>query len=291
MYELMVKTSSNQPNNNKKKKKNNNNNKQHGVILAQQCSPSSEDTSTPRTLIPGTDGRTLNVLCYRCNKWGHYASSCTEPGTRVGFSSLQHGFILAKSEHAPTSIIPKDWIILDSCSTDCVFNDPELQSNVTPCPQNDRLKIHTNDSSLVYNKVGLVKHLPLQGYCNPASIANILSLKHVLSLDHCHVSINRGSNAAFILLFNGRIIRFESCGGGLFHCLTADFLKPSTRQNFTKAVTFQLPQNHQPITLLSTSTDMEALFTNREISPAKAARRLQEKIYWPSDDAFKSYIA
>ena len=147
MYELMVKTSSTQSSNNK-----NNNNKKHAVVLAQQrCTPS-DDTSDPRTLTPGTDGRTFNVLCYRCNKWGHYASSCTEPDTRVGFSSLQHGFILAQTEHAPTSIIPKDWTLLDSCSTDCVFNDPSMLINITPCQPHERLKIYTNGGSLTYDK-------------------------------------------------------------------------------------------------------------------------------------------
>ena len=82
-----------------------------------------------------------------------------------------------------------------------------------------------------------------------------------------------------------------SCGGGLFHCLTSDFTNPSTQQKSKKTVTFQLPQNHQPITLLSTSTDREALFTNEEISCTKAARRLQEEMCWPSDDIFKKFIS
>ena len=176
----MVKTSANQ---HSTKKTNNSN--QHGVVLAQQCSPASEDNNTPRTLIPGTDSQTFNVLCYRCNKWGHCASSCNEPDTRLGFSSLQHGFILAQSEQAPTSTIPKDWILLDSCSTDCVFNDHSLLNNISPCTQQEKLKIYTNGSSLTYDHMRVFKYLPLPGYYNPDSIANILSLKDVLDLEHC----------------------------------------------------------------------------------------------------------
>ena len=286
MYELMVKTSANQ----QSIKKTNNNNR-HGVVLAQQCSPASEDNNTTRTLIPGTDGRTFNVLCYRCNKWGHYASSCNEPDTRVGFSSLQHGFILAQSEQAPTSIIPKDWILLDSCSTDCVFNDHSLLSNISPCSQQDKLKIYTNGGSLTYDHIGVFKYLPLTSYYNPDSIANILSLKDVLALDHCQVSIDQGPRPAFVLTFDGRTIRFESCGGGLFHCLASDFINKPVQHKSTKTVTFQLPQNHQSITLLSTSSDREALFSNKEISRAKAARLLQEEMCWPSDDSFKAYLS
>ena len=47
-------------------------------------------------LIPGTDGRIFQVICYNCNKKGHYATCCPEPLTRVGASNLQVGNMLAQ---------------------------------------------------------------------------------------------------------------------------------------------------------------------------------------------------
>ena len=37
------------------------------------------------TAIPGTDGVVHeNIKCFSCNKMGHYASKCNEPGTEDG---------------------------------------------------------------------------------------------------------------------------------------------------------------------------------------------------------------
>ena len=33
--------------------------------------------------MPGSDGRTFNVRYYKCNQWGHYASSCTEEPRKI----------------------------------------------------------------------------------------------------------------------------------------------------------------------------------------------------------------
>ena len=45
------------------------------IALVQQGNNSESD------LIPGTDGRTFDILCYNCNKHGHYASNCPEAST------------------------------------------------------------------------------------------------------------------------------------------------------------------------------------------------------------------
>ena len=100
------------------------------VVLVQQYSPTDEDNNNPRTLSPGTDRRAFNVLCNRCNKWGHCTCSYTELDTRDDFSSLQFGFILDQIEQKPTSVKPKGWILLDSCSMDYIFNDAILLTSL-----------------------------------------------------------------------------------------------------------------------------------------------------------------
>ena len=59
----MVKATNIYANNNK-----GGNSKKHDIALVQKYTPANEDTSTSRTLSPGTDGCTFNVLCCRYKK-------------------------------------------------------------------------------------------------------------------------------------------------------------------------------------------------------------------------------
>ena len=69
--------------------------RRNGFQLVQQAQYLSAN-ERDEELIPGTDGRVFQVICYNCNKKGHYASCCPEPSTRVGTSNLQVGIILAQ---------------------------------------------------------------------------------------------------------------------------------------------------------------------------------------------------
>ena len=74
MYELITKT-----NGSLQGSGNNNatsNRSRPGIMLVQQqCSEVNED------LVPGNDGCTFDIICYNCNKRGHYASNCPEEST------------------------------------------------------------------------------------------------------------------------------------------------------------------------------------------------------------------
>ena len=116
-------------------------------------------------LIPGTDGRVFDILCYNCNKKGHYASCCPETSSRVGASNLQVGNIL--TQVCKQGLIPPDWILLDTCSTDNVVNNKAMVTNLQKCSEEDYLKIYTNGGALEYNQMGDFVHLPLKIYYNP----------------------------------------------------------------------------------------------------------------------------
>ena len=81
-------------------------------------------------LVPGTDGRTHEVTCFNCNRRGHYTVNYNEPDSRIGLSNLQFGNVLV---HVPasTGIIPPDWVLLDTCSTDNVIMNINLFNSVT----------------------------------------------------------------------------------------------------------------------------------------------------------------
>ena len=48
------------------------------LVQQGQCQPVNEQDEE---LIPGTDGGVFDIVCYNCNKKGHYASCCPEPST------------------------------------------------------------------------------------------------------------------------------------------------------------------------------------------------------------------
>ena len=86
MYELMTKSCTNILSNN------NNNaprNRRARVSLLQR----NESNGTEN--IPVTDGRIFDIICYNCNRRGHYASCCPESDSRMGVSNFQYGYMMA----------------------------------------------------------------------------------------------------------------------------------------------------------------------------------------------------
>ena len=45
-------------------------------------------------LVPGRDGTTSNVLCYRCQNWGHISPNCPNACSCSGHSLMQYGICL-----------------------------------------------------------------------------------------------------------------------------------------------------------------------------------------------------
>ena len=113
MYELMTKSCSNI-----QSSTNNNNprNRRNGVSLLQR-----NDTNESKG-VPGTDGKTSNIVCYSCNRHGHYASSYPDASTTIGINNLQYGYMMTQTLDK-RGLIPPDWVLLDTCSTDNVVHN------------------------------------------------------------------------------------------------------------------------------------------------------------------------
>jgi len=135
MYELMVKYSAqNNTNNNI-----NRDDRRRGGLLLTQLG---EDNSGE--IVPGSDGITIvDKKCFRCNKFGHIVWKCTLDEapiqSRKGVGMLQQGVSLFQ-KYNTDEVISKTWILLDSCSTDTVFKNPDLVANIRTGTADEELK-------------------------------------------------------------------------------------------------------------------------------------------------------
>ena len=268
MYQLMIKhttplqVTQGQPNNRRRQ----------AVTLVQATD---EDGTTG--MIPGTDGRTFDVQCFNCNQRGHYAANCPEPNSRTGISNLQYGNVLTQVQDWK-GMIPHDWILLDTCSTDNVISNADLMKEVRSCNDEEMLKIYTNGGSLSFEEVGPLKHFPMDGYFNPRSIANVLSLKAVSDLEGFHLIMNTKDHPGIYVEKGDNRLLFKHSANGLFYC-TIDDLESFARVSNAN-------QTHGVNLLSSRGTS----YTKSEINKAKSVRELQECLLWPSDKAMKNML-
>ena len=114
-------------------------------------------------------------------------------------------------------MIPPDWILLDTCSTDNVVNDKNMVNNLRLCSDEDCLKIYTNGGALEYNQMGDFAHIPLKIYYNPQSIANVLSLKAVSEVDGYRVSMDTDEDPSIRLHHGDVTLKFPHSNNGLYY--------------------------------------------------------------------------
>ena len=195
----------------------------------------------------------------------------------MGLSNLQFGNVLA---HVPACIgmIPPDWVLLNTCSTDNVIGNMNLMDTVRLCTDDESLKIFTNGGSLLLNKIGPLKHFPMNGYYNPKSIANVLSLKTVGNLEGYYLKMNTKDRPGIYVENGNNKLLFQHSHNGLFHC-TIDEL-----ERFCESTTDVVITN---VNLLSSKVEK---YTKDEIKRAKQARELQECFMWPSDTVMKDIL-
>ena len=78
--------------------------------------------------------------------------------TRTGVVAAHVGYMLAQGGYFN---IPKSWLLLDTCSTCNVSNNPTLVSNIQTCMHDEMLTAYTNGGAQYYNKLADLRVLPL----------------------------------------------------------------------------------------------------------------------------------
>ena len=231
MYELMIKyTSSIQAPNDSQ------GGRRRDAITLVQTALDEEET----ILVPGTDTQAHDIKCFNCNQRGHYASNC--PESRVGVSNLQYGNMLTQVQGSVV-LIPSNWILLDTCSSNNVVNNESLIECKRSCNEDEILKIHTNGGSLTFEEIGKMKYLPMSAYYNARSITNVLSLKAVDDINGLYVTMNTKTKPGIFVEDGVNKLRFKHSPSGLFYCTIEDM------KSF-----FVAKQRNDGVSFLSSST-------------------------------------
>ena len=121
-------------------------------------------------IVPGSDDLThQGISCYGCSFLGHYRNQCPY-SSRTGSVSMHLGIMCAQGK---VFDIPSSWILLDTCSTCDVANNPALVNDIRTCEPNDRLTAYTNGGEQVYNLVANLNILPIKVHLKKSSMATI----------------------------------------------------------------------------------------------------------------------
>jgi hypothetical protein len=89
--------------------------------------------------------------------------------------------LACKLDQAP--VIEDHRLLLDSCSTDNVYNNLELLTNVRKCSEDEKLFIVENGGNMIFDAVGKIKVLTVESYYNKNSLTNIISLKKLVEVE------------------------------------------------------------------------------------------------------------
>ena len=174
-------------------------------------------TQTTGTITPGADGTTsAHTTCFKCESLGHYANNCpVETGTTMfqvspTILSVPNGLLF--NQHTG-SIIPPQWVLLDSQSTVSVFHNPIFLTNIRPSSK--KLTVFRNGGTQVSSLEGDLTNFGTVWY-NPQSLANILSLAAVRKV--CRVTMDSSIEPSIsVHRSNGGIMKFFEYGSGLYY--------------------------------------------------------------------------
>ena len=215
-------------------------------------------------IVPGSNGITIaNKKCFRCNKFGHIAWNCTlveDPiQGKKGSGMLQQGVSLFQ-KYNTDAVISETWILLDSCSTDTVFMNPDLVANIRTGRADEELRMLTNGGSVTYKDVADCKLLLLKVHFNKDSLANILSCKQVSEIPGVKITTyTPKEDALTVHLKDGKEMKFK-CNECIYYYNTN-----SNNHSESKV-------NSYGVNMLNTVANNKLCFTKRQIKNAEIAR-------------------
>ncbi len=246
-----------------------------------------------RTFIHGVNGLgqkmdlKRHITCTRCHKKGHYENKCPEregaplqASGNEGTTMIQIGVSCTQNRE---ELVNRNFIVLDSASTNSCFMNESLVKDIKSVHTNDHLKLISTGGTTVFTMKATCKLIPIEVWYKSSSLANILSLKEIASLPGAKVTMDTSvKDSIMVHLPNGSIIPFKQYNDGLFVFDTRN--DNIIQQDNTKSTVTNY-------SFVSTVQQNKSFFTRAQIEKADRARKLQQYIGWPSVVNFKKYIS
>ena len=182
--------------------------------------------------------------------------------------------------------IPREWILLDSCLTDYVFNGCSFLSEIVASDDKDALTMASNGNGcMTYYLKSFLKIFPLDVFYHEHSMANIISLFDLVQVKGLIITLNNRVGLGFNVTYKGKLYHFAPYKNGLYYFDTRIGPRSVDADHDGKS-----KSSVSPHFLLQTVSDNKEFYSAREIQGAERARIQQEELGWPSDTFYKHII-
>ena len=151
----------------------------------------------------------------------------TERATTEEEVSVSHGINF--NQQSENSYLNPNWVLLDSESTDHIFCSDRLVTDVVSVTNGEFLRLHSSGGHLDTHQKG--KFGGFTVWCNPSSLANILSLSLVTE-QHRVTMDSSVENALVVHVSSDHVIKFCRYSPGLCYFDTSSINIPKLRHAF-----------------------------------------------------------
>ena len=137
------------------------------------------------------------------------------PSSRSGVSMMQIkcGYSFAQGDN----VIPRSWILLDTCSTCSSSKNADLVHCIRTCTAEEISTVHTNGGSKTFTELGMFILLPIEVHYNPTFLTHVLSFDAVAKVEGVRITLDTNIECGFRVTYHDMSLKFLTCADGLYY--------------------------------------------------------------------------